>query len=119
MFEIGHLAFNADDVDASLAFYSASFGWEFEPWGPPGFHRATLPNGVTVAIQGRRELVASGPTVGAEATVTVDDLGASLKRARDAGGQVLLAPTDIPGVGTLAFVADPSGNPVGFIQRRA
>ena len=28
---IGHVAINADDVDASKAFYAATFGWTFEP----------------------------------------------------------------------------------------
>ena len=27
-----------DDVDRARRFYEAVFGWEFEPWGPPGFY---------------------------------------------------------------------------------
>lgn len=117
MFEVEHVAVNADDVAASLAFYTAALGWEFEPWGPPDFHRTTLPNGVIVAIQQRRELMAGTRTVGAEVTVAVDELGSCLERVRGAGGQILMPPTDIPGVGTVAFVADPAGNPLGLIER--
>lgn len=116
MSELEHIAINADDVEAACAFYEAACGWKFEAWGPPGFYRATLPDGLTVAIQQRRELMPGTPTVGVEATVTVDDLDACLDRARAAGGSVLLAPSEIPGVGTVAFVSDPGGNPIGFIQ---
>ena len=30
-------AINADDVPRARQFYTAVFGWNFEPWGPPGF----------------------------------------------------------------------------------
>ncbi|CAN5840171.1 hypothetical protein BH23ACT10_BH23ACT10_36190 [soil metagenome] len=57
MAELEHIAINADDVEATRAFYEAVCGWQFEAWGPPGFYRASLPGGFTVAIQQRRELV--------------------------------------------------------------
>ena len=114
---VDHIAINADDVDATRAFYEQALGWNFEPWGPPGFFRAELPNGVTVAIQQRRELVEGTPTVGAEPSVNVEDLEACLERALGSGGRVAMPPTEIPGVGTVAFVVDPGGNPVGFMQR--
>lgn len=116
MFEVGHLAINAEDVDATRAFYESVCGWHFQAWGPPGFHRAELPGGFTVAIEQRRELVPGSPTIGAEATITVDDIAACIERAEAAGGQVVMPPTQIPDVGVVAFVADPSRNPVGFMQ---
>ncbi|CAN5870019.1 hypothetical protein BH23ACT10_BH23ACT10_25570 [soil metagenome] len=119
MYEVDHIAINADDVEATRAFYEAALGWAFQPWGPPGFYRANLPNGVTVAIQQRRDLVDGIPTIGAEATVTVEDLDACLDRARAAGGRVVMEPSEIPGIGTVAFVTDPAGNSIGFMQPAA
>jgi uncharacterized protein len=116
MFEVGHMAINADDVDATRAFYESVCGWHFEAWGPRGFHRAELPGGFTVAIQQRRELIPGSPTIGAEATIMVDDVAACVERAKAAGGQALMPPTQIQGVGTVAFVADPGGNPIGLMQ---
>lgn len=116
MFEVGHMAINADDVDATLAFYGSVCGWNFQAWGPPGFHRAELPGGFTVAIQQRRQLIPGSPTTGVEATIMVDDVVACVERAEAAGGEVLMRPTVIDDVGTVAFVADPSGNPIGFMQ---
>ena len=117
MFEVGHIAMNSDEVDATRSFYEAVCGWHFETWGPPGFYRAELPGGFLVAVQQRRELIPGSPTVGAEATVMVDDVAACVARAEAAGGEVLMVPTPIPGVGTVAFVSDPGGNPVGLMQR--
>lgn len=116
MYDVGHMAINADDVDATRAFYESVCGWQFEAWGPPGFHRAELPGGFTVAIQQRRELLPGSPTIGVEATITVDDVVACLERAEAAGGRTVMPPTEIPGVGTVAFIADPGGNPIGFMQ---
>jgi uncharacterized protein len=118
MFEVGHMAINADDVDATRAFYESVCGWHFEAWGPRGFHRAELPGGFTVAIQQRRELIPGSPTIGAEATIMVNDVAACVERAEAAGGQALMPPTQIQGVGTVAFVADPGGNPIGLMQHR-
>ena len=116
MYDVGHMAINTDDVNATRTFYESVCGWHFQAWGPPGFHRAELPGGFTVAIQQRRELIPGKPTVGAEPTVFVDDVEASVERAEAAGGEVLMPPTKIQGVGTVAFVADPGGNPIGFMQ---
>jgi predicted enzyme related to lactoylglutathione lyase len=39
-----------------------------------------------------------------------------LHAPRRLAGEVLMSPTRIQGVGIVAFVADPSGNPIGFMQ---
>lgn len=115
---LAHIALNADDPDASRAFYAEVFGWDLEPWGPPGFHRVRLgPIAEVVAvIQHRRELVPGQPTLGAEPTFAVEDLGATLDRVRAAGGTVVTEAFTIEGVGDLAFFTDPSGNPIGAMQ---
>lgn len=70
MFEVGHVAIDADLVDATLRFRGSVCGWPFRAWGPPGFHRAELPGGCIVAIQQRREPIPGSPTTGVEATIT-------------------------------------------------
>jgi predicted enzyme related to lactoylglutathione lyase len=119
---VAHFAINADDVDASRRFYSQVFGWEFVPWGPPGFLKVQLPDGSTPgpigALQGRRDLVPGAPAV-VELTVAVDDVDAACAACRAAGGQVLMERTVIPGVGELAFLRDPSGVPIGAMRYEA
>jgi uncharacterized protein len=121
---LAHFAINADDLDATKAFYETVFGWRFEPWGPPGFFHIDTgsdtgtsagapPRG---ALQQRRELVPGEKTIGFECTVAVSDVDAVTKAAVAAGGRVVMAKSTITGVGDLVFVADPSGNVVGAMR---
>jgi uncharacterized protein len=116
--ELAHFAINADDVDATKAFYETVFGWTFEPWGPPGFFHIDTGTGAPPrgALQQRRELVPGEKTVGFECTVAVPDVDAVTKAAVAAGGRVVMARSTITGVGDLVFVADPSGNVVGAMR---
>jgi predicted enzyme related to lactoylglutathione lyase len=124
---LAHFAINADDLDATKAFYEAVFGWTFEPWGPPGFFQINTGSGSTGsgagtggpprgALQQRRELVPGEKTIGFECTIAVSDVDAVTKAAVAAGGRVVMAKSTITGVGDLVFVADPSGNVVGAMR---
>ena len=116
---LAHFAINSDDLGASRRFYQATFGWQFEPWGPPDFfHILTAEGsrpGVMGALQARRALGGHQAT-GFECTVAVPDASAVAAAARSAGGTVLMEATTIAGVGELVFVLDPSGNPVGAMR---
>jgi hypothetical protein len=57
------------------------------------------------------------PTWGAY--VTVDDVDAVVARVSGLGGQVLLAPTDIPTVGRFAMIGDPQGATISLITYAA
>ena len=120
MSRLAHLAINAEDPEVVSTFYREVFGWDLEPWGPPGFYRLgaadpTSP-GVTVAVQGRRELVPGERTVGFEATFAVDDVDATVAAVLAAGGRVLHERVTIPGVGDLVWLGDPSGNAFGAME---
>ena len=113
--DIAHVAINAGEVDASLRFYAALFGWEFREYAP-GFHRAPLPGGLIAAVQGRRDLLPDGPTTGLEVTFEADDIDAVAAAVVENGGRILMEKTEIPGVGELVFFADPGGNVAGAIR---
>jgi uncharacterized protein len=117
---LSHFAINADDVTASRAFYENVFGWTFTAWGPPGFFQIQTGSadepGVQGAIQQRRRLVEDTPTLGMECTFSVDDVDATARAVREAGGRILMDRFTISGVGHLIFFADPSGNPIGAMQ---
>jgi uncharacterized protein len=112
---ITHFAINADDVATSLRFYGALFGWEFEPYGPPGFFRMEHESGPIVAVQQRRDLGGVRMT-GFECTVAVDDVDAVAAAVLANGGRIVMERTTIPGVGDLIFFEDPSGNVAGAMQ---
>lgn len=114
-----HLAINADDLDASRAFYEAVLGWTFTPWGPPGFFHITTGTdddpGIQCALQERRTFDGTAPQ-GVEATFAVDDVAATRAAVLAAGGTILMEPFTITGVGHLLWFRDPAGTPVGAMQ---
>ncbi len=111
---ISHFAINADDPERARRFYESTFGWSFQPWGPPGFYRDDR-SAVVAAIQQRRTLVDT-LAQGFECTVAVDDVRAAMERAKGAGGRVIMEPTVIDGVGELAWLQDSEGHVVGAMR---
>lgn len=99
------------DPSAVAAFYAAVFGWRVET--------APMPTGdyTVFFVEGGSE----GGVAGAMAPpmpgmptfwgvyFAVDDVAAAVERARQLGAKVLMEPTAMPGVGTLATLADPQG----------
>ncbi|WP_151526281.1 VOC family protein [Serinicoccus kebangsaanensis] len=99
------------DIEASTAFYTAVFGWEYDGM--------EMPFGTYHVIRGGDEgglggLMAMPPDVPAEVpsywTVyfLVEDADAAIDRARELGGRLVHGPDDMP-VGRLATIEDPQG----------
>ncbi|HZZ36263.1 MAG TPA: VOC family protein [Caulobacteraceae bacterium] len=115
--KLRHFAINAEDVERAKRFYEDAFGWTFNPWGPPDFYQTQdAGNGVWAAIHGRREIEPGARMVGVEATLAVDDIGATIKAVEAAGGHVLGPPFHIQTVGRLIWFRDPEGNILGAMQ---
>jgi predicted enzyme related to lactoylglutathione lyase len=105
------------DVDASAAFYGELLGWEV-PELPNsaelgGYRRAKL-NGRDVAGVSPR-MQEGAPTVWAT-YVSVEDAAATVARVGDAGGQTIVEPMDVMGLGTMAVFSDPTGAVFGIWQ---
>ena len=107
-----HWEIEARDPEGQRAFYSELFNWHIgdgfimdiapglggpEP-GPAGHLRQSDRSGVTLYVQ-------------------VRDLGASLAKAGELGGAVVMEPFQIPGGATIAGITDPEGNPVTLVQQ--
>lgn len=113
-----HFAINTDDVEATQAFYTSVFGWQFRAYGPPGFVQILDESGTSPvgSIQQRRDLLDDAPTRGFECTFGVDDVEAIREQVLAAGGRVLMEIAEIPQVGRLLAFEDPGGNPVLAMQ---
>ncbi len=96
------------DAKKAQAFYGDVLGWQVEPFA--------MGNGTYEMIY------AGGTTIGGYARpksdrepshwisyVSVEDVDAAAKAAAANGGSVVEAPSDIPGVGRTARIADPQG----------
>jgi predicted enzyme related to lactoylglutathione lyase len=117
---LAHFAINADDVERARRFYERVFGWRFAAWGPPGFYKIQTSDGADPgpfgALQARRELLPGQRTGGFECTISVASIDDTAAEVLAAGGQVLLAKSVIPGVGSLMFFRDSEGNVFGAMQ---
>lgn len=103
------------DADASKAFYDKVVGWQIgEPVAEfQGYRMINRSDGR--AAGGVLPLTADMQQHGARPTwlgyVGVDDTDAAVASIEEAGGKALMPAFDIPQVGRIAMVADPSGAP--------
>ncbi len=104
------------DIDGAKAFYRRLFGWQLEDV-KPGEMDYTL-----IKIDGQEiaGMMAMPPDAGEMrptwgAYVTVDDVDASARQAGKLGGQVIVPPRDIPGIGRFCMILDPQGAALSMI----
>lgn len=99
------------DVAKAKRFYGELFGWTFEDrsMGPAGMYTIVNANGAgrggLMAMHGEMAQMPSHWMV----YVSVKDVDAAAKAAKDAGGTVGYGPQDIPEVGRFATILDPDG----------
>ncbi len=115
--DIAHFAIHADDCQRAKRFYETTFGWTFEPWGPPNFWRIhTSPGALHGALQERRAPVQGQGMIGFECSISVADVHATARAIEKNGGTLTMEPFEIEGVGTLVMFQDTEGNVVGAMQ---
>ncbi|WP_043659177.1 VOC family protein [Thermocrispum municipale] len=106
-----HFEIGTKDSGRARSFYRALFGWQPAPGGPEYWLIPPEGDGIGGGIREASDQVPTYITF----YVQVDDIRASVAKARELGGQVIVAPTPIPGVGEFALFADPDGNTVGLM----
>src|SRR4029079_18369341 len=94
------------DLAAVLPFYQGLLGWTTDTSdmgaGPYTMFKAGDKHigGVTPGHQGQPYWVSY---------ISVDDVDAACKQIESLGGRIMGEPLDVPGVGTMAYAADPNG----------
>jgi predicted enzyme related to lactoylglutathione lyase len=103
------------DQQACGAFYSALLGWTRKEvdMGPIGTYTVFQQNGRDVAgmMNPATEFSRARPPFWS-AYIAVEDIDACAARVTGLGGQVIAGPEDIPDVGRVCLLTDPSGAPV-------
>jgi predicted enzyme related to lactoylglutathione lyase len=97
------------DPAAAAAFYGPMLGWTIRDSGTPGMDyrlAATAESDVAGIMATPSDAEMPPAWLG---YVTVDDVDAMTKSFVDGGGAVFMDPFDVPGVGRMAFLADPQG----------
>lgn len=100
------------DAVAAQKFYQSVFGWQMRDSGMPGMKYTLIAND-GVDLGGVFSFVSHDCGEGARPCwlgyIGSPDVDEDARRVTAAGGRVLKEPTDIPGVGRFAVVADPHG----------
>lgn len=117
---LASFAIHVDDTDRAIAFYEAVFGWQFEPWGPPGFYLIHTGDAESPGVRGlmhKRQAPRTGTGLnGLECTFSVDDLDPIVAAVEANGGTITMAKAPIPTVGTLIRFLDTEGNEIGAMH---
>lgn len=107
------------DVPGALKYYKALCGWHFEPFpmGGAAYH---------VGRRGEQPVIGVLDMTGLPGMddvpphwfsyFAVKDLDRALSETTERGGSVLRAPFDVPYVGRIAMVSDPTGAALGLIK---
>jgi hypothetical protein len=107
------------DPEAAKAFYGAVVGWRMQDQPMPGMTYTLLHAG-DAQVAGLMAIPPEAKAMGAPPNwtgyVATADVDAKAKQGTDLGGKVLREPSDIPGVGRFAIVADPHGAVVALFR---
>jgi uncharacterized protein len=108
------------DLDVARKFYSALFGWEFTPEGPPetGSYTTAMIRGKRVAGMARHSPQMSPMPPSWSVYFASEDADATAEAVKKGGGKVVMGPMDVMEHGRMLFLADPTGAHLGIWQPR-
>jgi uncharacterized protein len=120
MDKIVHFEIPADDIGRARDFYSSTFGWKLDD--VPGMDYTIIR---TVEVDEQQLPVEPGAINGGlmkrssdtptpVVTVQVDSIDDAMKQIEAAGGRVVAARQEIPGMGAFGYFEDPEGNTLGL-----
>jgi predicted enzyme related to lactoylglutathione lyase len=104
------------DVDAAVTFYTKVVGWSAEPFGDTSY---TMLVNDGVAIAGVVAVDSGHASRGAPRwlpSVCVYDVDACARQVATIGGRLRYGPTEVPGIGAWAVIADTEGAELGLYE---
>ena len=110
------------DVDAAKSYYSSICGWAFEtmPMAQGDYHVASrdgVPTAGIMDMSGVEHL--NGLPAHWFTYLAVDDVDAAVQATEAGGGRIDRQPYEVPNVGRIAIVTDPSGATLGIMTPAA
>lgn len=108
-----HVELNTTDVARAKAFFGSLFAWKLEDMAMPDGNYTMIDVG-----DGTGGGIMQHPMPGAPsmwlAYVLVDDIDATCAKATALGGTVMKEKMEVPGMGWLAIIVDPTGALLGI-----
>ena len=121
-----HFEMPAKDRKRMADFYAKAFGWQTQMLGPDmgNYVVATTtepdekgrPRNPGAINGGFFQKADNKPDQYPSVVIAVDDVKTHVKRVKEAGGEILGEPMEIPGVGLYVSFHDPEGNRVSMLQ---
>lgn len=107
------------DPDAAIIFYAKIFGWDLQPIeGSEMSYNVVVNKGV--AIGGisliPQEAVDGGVPPYWMGYISAPELDETVGAAKESGSEILVPPTDVPGMGAFSVIQDPQGAVVAFYR---
>ena len=107
-----------NDVEKAKAFFKDVLGWSFEDMPMPDggtYNIALMEDEIVGGIMQMPAEVPAGTPPHWLSYIEVDDIDKRLAKVTQAGGQALRQPFEVPEVGRIAIVTDPTGAVLGLI----
>jgi hypothetical protein len=111
---IGHIEISANNRDEAKAFYSAVFGWEFQDFEDMNYTLFTPGDGGPTG--GFSPVSEQNPAGTVMLYLYTETLSDTMSKIAGSGGTVVMESMEIPTVGTMGVVQDPTGNVVAVMQ---
>jgi predicted enzyme related to lactoylglutathione lyase len=105
------------DPRGAIAFYTEVVGWKAEPFQGTDYTMWVSRQGpLGGVLKHSEEAARQGAPASWLAHVQVDDVDATVERARQLGGRTYKEPTELPTVGRFAVIADPQGAAIAVFR---
>jgi predicted enzyme related to lactoylglutathione lyase len=111
-----HVELATTDLAKAKAFYGALFDWKLDdmPMGPDTYTMVGVGENAYGIGGGMMKVPMPGMPSAWLSYVAVDDVAAVVAKAKSLGAKVLKDVTPVPGYGSLAVIADPTGAVIGL-----
>ncbi len=108
------------DLPKALDYYARTCGWDYEAMPDPdtgGTYQVAMKDGKPVAgLMDMSQMEESSDLQPQWCTyIAVDDVDAAVEATKAAGGEIRRPCFDVPGIGRIAMIADPTGAPLGIM----
>ncbi len=103
------------DVDKAKGYYGELFGWTFQEMPMPEGSYTVAKLGETM-VGGMMKLPMPDVPPNWMSYVSVEEVDAAVKAAKDGGGNVVMEPMDVADMMRLAVVSDPSGAVIAMMH---
>lgn len=105
------------DVAAAKAYYKKACGWTIVPMDMPGgvYNVCSIGEQMVAGIMDLKEL--GDPNLPSHwmTYIAVKDVDKTAEMTAQSGGEIVRPPFDVPGVGRIAILKDPTGAVIGMM----